>query len=828
MTEERIFPFLWMREGDTGCIEEEIHKIYDTGARALCVESRPHEGFCGESWWRDMDIVMRTAEKLGMKVWLLDDKNFPTGYANAIIEKKYPQLRQWHICENATDVAGPMPGAKILLYSDREHANEESLLCVVAFPRRGDKTDWSRGQDITACAEGDFLYWDVPAGLWTVVAVSKTRAGSVHPAYIDMMEPKSVDALIEAVYEPHYEHYGAQFGKTFAGFFSDEPRIGNGMYVNPFDPPNGYNYTLGIEGMAYPWNDAFYGALAGRVEGFAPSMLTALWFDIGEKTAEIRGAFMEEVTDAYSRNFVQKLGDWCRARGVLYSGHIIEDMGAHTRLGFSAGHYFKSMRGADIAGIDVVLHQIRPEFPEYTHRISLGGGFSDATFFNYTLAKLASSDAHIDPAKQGRALCEIFGAYGWNESVRTMKWLADHMLVRGVNYFIPHAFSMRYPDADCPPHFYARGNNPAYRAFCKLTRYMLDVIGALEGKKQVITAAVLYHADAEWSGRPYMPCDVACKALAQSQIDFDIVPAYALEEETNGGKLHAGAAEYSCLVVPACAYLPHTLLQKLEKIASRVPVFYLGTRPPFAGAVAVSPARLGNTLQARGLYDVRAEKRAKHLRVLHAEGGGEHLLMLFNEGGEKIKTRLEVPFAHSYRDYFDNNAPYLALENGKLPVELEAGHAALYSLCDLPGERAQKTVYETVSEPQTFRLSARAAGEADFAFVKEIAAGTDVNGRGEMPAFSGELLFETAFAGGSALGIEFSGELCAVYVDGEPVAESIVSPFRAELPALSAGEHKLEICISNMLVYRNRDFLSRYAAIPKTSLDRVQVFNKKT
>ena len=38
MTEERIFPFLWMREGDTGCIEEEIHKIYDTGARALCVE----------------------------------------------------------------------------------------------------------------------------------------------------------------------------------------------------------------------------------------------------------------------------------------------------------------------------------------------------------------------------------------------------------------------------------------------------------------------------------------------------------------------------------------------------------------------------------------------------------------------------------------------------------------------------------------------------------------------------------------------------------------------------------------------------------------------
>ena len=82
MTGEEIFPFLWMREGDTDKIEEEIQKIYDTGARALCVESRPHEGFCGESWWKDMDVVMRTAEKLGMKVWLLDDKEFPTGFAN--------------------------------------------------------------------------------------------------------------------------------------------------------------------------------------------------------------------------------------------------------------------------------------------------------------------------------------------------------------------------------------------------------------------------------------------------------------------------------------------------------------------------------------------------------------------------------------------------------------------------------------------------------------------------------------------------------------------------------------------------------------------------
>ena len=57
-------------------------------------------------------------------------------------------------------------------------------------------------------------------------------------------------------------------------------------------------------------------------------------------------------------------------------------------------------------------------------------------------------------------MCEIFGNYGWAEGAQTMKWLADFMLVRGINIFVPHAFSPKaFPDPDCPPHFYAHGIN---------------------------------------------------------------------------------------------------------------------------------------------------------------------------------------------------------------------------------------------------------------------------------------------------------------------------------------------------------------------------------
>ncbi len=79
---EKIFPFLWLRGEERNLIEKEIDSIYNNNIRAFIVESRTHPDFCGEGWWRDMDIVLSKAKALGMRVWVLDDKHYPTGFAN--------------------------------------------------------------------------------------------------------------------------------------------------------------------------------------------------------------------------------------------------------------------------------------------------------------------------------------------------------------------------------------------------------------------------------------------------------------------------------------------------------------------------------------------------------------------------------------------------------------------------------------------------------------------------------------------------------------------------------------------------------------------------
>ncbi|MBQ5390519.1 MAG: hypothetical protein IIU58_06400, partial [Clostridia bacterium] len=49
--ENYILPFFWQHGEDAETLISEIDAIFDSGIRALCVESRTHEDFCGDGWW---------------------------------------------------------------------------------------------------------------------------------------------------------------------------------------------------------------------------------------------------------------------------------------------------------------------------------------------------------------------------------------------------------------------------------------------------------------------------------------------------------------------------------------------------------------------------------------------------------------------------------------------------------------------------------------------------------------------------------------------------------------------------------------------------------
>ena len=52
-----------------------------------------------------MDIVLSEARKRDMKIWILDDKHFPTGYANGLIEQ-HPERKKQYIACTTVDIYG--------------------------------------------------------------------------------------------------------------------------------------------------------------------------------------------------------------------------------------------------------------------------------------------------------------------------------------------------------------------------------------------------------------------------------------------------------------------------------------------------------------------------------------------------------------------------------------------------------------------------------------------------------------------------------------------------------------------------------------------------
>ena len=238
-----IFPFFWLRGEDEATLRKYMRVIHDAGCHAVCLESRPHPDFCGPRWWHDLDILIEEAKALDMKLWILDDSHFPTGYCNGALRPAletgdYTLLRQSVTyrmlgeCREGETLrlsyeAVRLPGDPVPTVADSyfmkpfPFMEDERLLDVVAVPERGEPVS------LNAQPEQDIV-WTARTGKWRVYGLYLTRNRGPHRDYMNMLSLPSCRTLLDAVYEPHWQHYAAEFGKTILGFFSDEPEIGNG------------------------------------------------------------------------------------------------------------------------------------------------------------------------------------------------------------------------------------------------------------------------------------------------------------------------------------------------------------------------------------------------------------------------------------------------------------------------------------------------------------------------------------------------------------------------------------------------------------------------
>ena len=160
------------------------------------------------------------AKRRNMRVWIVDDAGYPSGFAGGRFSSMAPNLRM-----QALEVVQqiPVPGGAAL-----HQALGPDVVSAAAVD--------AEGHAIPLPLHGGELDWTAPSGQWTVLIVdhefrtSPTRSDT-NPKRVkdttqsleDYLNPEATAQYLAWTHEQYKRYVGDEFGKTIMGFRGDEP-----------------------------------------------------------------------------------------------------------------------------------------------------------------------------------------------------------------------------------------------------------------------------------------------------------------------------------------------------------------------------------------------------------------------------------------------------------------------------------------------------------------------------------------------------------------------------------------------------------------------------
>jgi len=517
-------PLFWMHGDESQAqLEGEMGRVLEGHNGIFTAEPRPHKDWLGEGWYRDLGICLEFARKSNLKMIIYDDWWWPSQMMGGRVPPQYGSKR---IEAAAATVDGPQD------FKGSGYAESNLVAAIAGRVAADGAIDGNSLVDLTASVKNGELLWAAPVGKWQVMKFTwrfnGTRGGQQKYISVDGADEACTDWFIKTVYQPHYDRFKADFGKTISGYFYDEPE------------------TQG------DWGRVVRTVVAERKLDLK-KLLVAYKFKLaGEEQAAALYSYLDCFADAWGRTMYGGMSRWCREHGVYSMGHFMEHNDCIYSQNLSGGNMMQLQRYSDMGGMDLVCDQLYP------------GQRKEGV---YQMAKIASSISHTYDKADDIAFSEIYGGYGQKVTYPQMKWLADWHQVRGVNFLISHSFNPRAPfDRDFPPYFYNGGFEPRWPLYRVWADYNNRLSTLLTGGRHVAPVAFLQLGQSIHVGKNQRPENLTT-AMQDALFDCDWLLYDAWENAaTLAGpeiKLHKEA--YRVLVLPSVEVIPYPTLLKAKQ-----------------------------------------------------------------------------------------------------------------------------------------------------------------------------------------------------------------------------------------------------------------------
>lgn len=538
---------IWGWEGpmDINTIRHDLDSIKTKGFRSVIFEAGyhlPYE-YLSDDWFKAIRQAVKEAKKRDLKVWIIDEGKYPSGFAGGKFTKERPDLRMQAVI--AVDTVSVAAGESV-----RDLKLDPRAISAIALSRSGAA---SRIVPVKNATIGSFDAgnddWDIlVAG--TDFRTGQTRAVNnpdgrkdTSNSLCDYLNPAAVRQFIDWTHEQYKKYLGDEFGKTVLGFRGDEPD---------------FAYT--------PWTPDMVQQFVSR-KGYDPTpwiaSLLAPVRSVSEK--RFRADYWDVWSELFAVNFFGQQAEWCEENGLAYITHLNNDHNMPVCIR-AEGNLFRDLSKVQIPGVDAIWNQIWP------------GTVND-------FPKFASSVSHV--YGKPRAFSESFAAYNIPPSIPQAKYAVDYQMTRGINFF-EFMFWMAG----------SRGRNwmsdPAMKALNDYTNRAtyLNSIGVPGAR-----VAVYYPTASFWLDNQAVNPDLVeiAELLLQHQRDFDWVDDDAFTEAleiVEGGFVNLSGQTYSTLVIPSCDVISAEAWEKIEEFAEAGgKVLFWGRKPTMlAGKSFMEPS----------------------------------------------------------------------------------------------------------------------------------------------------------------------------------------------------------------------------------------------
>jgi len=523
--------------------------------------------YLSDKWWDKFNFAIKKAKELGMRIWLYDEYNWPSGTCGGFLLRDEPWVRNVVLISEIL---------KIKRGESIDVDFEGGLLLIKALLENGkvkDIDDYS----IKKNSKAKRILWQNNLDQdCTLLIFTKRVAKGVLPSctgsfwtwdqqgYLNTLDPRAVKAFLNYTYKEYAKRFGSYFGKLIPGIFTDEPCL---------------SLESGKEGeICLPFTHGLFEIFRKRKGYDLKDKLQELIFNVGDYL-RVRYDYWSLVTEIFSNSYCKQIHEWCDKHHLNFTGHFVEGETLYGSTRYN-GDIYQSAKWMHIPGMDLLRKNTGYLRKSTSYSVPSS---SDIRLLNVNAKLISSTAIHNDSR---RVLCEAFGLTGWDLTMEDMKRITDWLCALGINLinvnkllYTVKGFRKRYASVDI---FFTIPWWKYYRLYSDYAARLcfMSSVGKTQSK-----IAVLYPTSSAWSMFDpkirnsnldpvwqIMQETLASvtETLLRKHWSFDyLFEEVLLKAKIDRSHLLTNKVNYSVLILPSTVTLKKELCEKIEMFINK-------------------------------------------------------------------------------------------------------------------------------------------------------------------------------------------------------------------------------------------------------------------